>query len=193
MIHNTPLPETRFRTCTHCPTLNKRIAYNPLYLYSHPPRAHIQQSAQSRHTQPNPPQPVCVDVRHHCRPCGPFLPIDWHNFGRSVSLKFRGRWGGRCGRGIECGRWEHFWRGKNKVHGVHGGAVELIKIQARDVVVRIGVLLISLWKHETSASLPPPPSPPPFSSWGTGSFHIPGTTRSDYIAYKCHYCTCKAR
>jgi hypothetical protein len=54
---------------------------------------------------------------------------------------------GCCGRGrqrVESRGWQHHRWAEGEIHRVHGRAVEFVEVQAWDIVVGVGDLLVSL-------------------------------------------------
>ena len=116
---------------------------------THSPRAHVQQPADASQAKAEPPQSVGIDVLHHLlRALGLKLelPVETH-FCIEATLGLAALASSRCGRsrtGVKSGRWQHLGRAVGEVHRVHGRAVEFVKVQARDVVVGVDDLLVSL-------------------------------------------------
>ena len=118
-------------------------------LNAHPPRTQVQQPTNTRHSQPNPPQPLGIDVVYDVHAAllavELQLPVDWH-LGVEAALGFRfgGGGGGAAGGRVQRRRRQHLRRRVDEVHGVHRRAVELVEVEARDVVVGVGVCVEGL-------------------------------------------------
>ena len=115
---------------------------------THSPWAHVQQSSDTGQAKAEPPKPVGVDVLHHVLCALGFeleLPVEGHfrvEATLRVALATRSR--GRGRQRVESGCWQHLRRAVGEVHRVHGGAVEFVEVQARDIVVGVNDLLVSL-------------------------------------------------
>ena len=120
---------------------------------AHSPRAHVQQSTDTGQAKAEPPQSVGVDVLNHVLALRLKLelPVEGH-FCVEATLGVLA--GSRCGsswKRVEGGRWQHLGRAVGEVHRVHGRAVEFVEVQARDVVVGVDNLLVSLQARIQSA------------------------------------------
>lgn len=125
-----------------------------LKVNAHSPRAHVQKSTDTSQAKAEPPQSVGVDVLHHvfALRLKLELPVEGHFCVEAtlrVALASSGC--GRSGKRVEGGCWKHLRRAVGEVHRVHGGAVEFVEVQARDVVVGVDDLLVSLQARAPSA------------------------------------------
>jgi hypothetical protein len=121
---------------------------------AHSPRAHVQQSTDTGQAKAEPPQSVGVNVLHHvfALRLKLELPVERHFCVEATLRVLLASCGcGRSRKGVQSGCWQHLRRAVGEVHRVHGRAVEFVEVEARDVVVGIDNLLVSLQARMRSA------------------------------------------
>jgi len=124
-------------------------------LNAHPPRSKIQQSTDAGESQTHPPPTIWIHGLVGVAAFAGRLPIDRDTLTEAtLDLAAGARSSGSRGRGrIEGRGWEHLWGSESEVHRIDRRAVELGKIQTKNVVVGVSVDPIGLSRGQTSLHL----------------------------------------